>query len=84
MSFSYHTDILQIVPVVSLLSLPHYEPSKGETPPPHQIKSDYIVSLMEQFVSQFCQHLASTGLPGEQCVQASEPSGIIYFTQDAL
>lgn len=50
---------------------------------PH-IKSDYIVSLMEQFASQFCQHHALAKLPGAQCLQSAEPSGVIYFPLDAL
>lgn len=50
----------------------------------HHIKSDYIVSLMEQFVSQFCQQHALARLPGGRCLQPAEPSGIVYFTLDAL
>lgn len=55
--------------------------NKKET---HHIKSDYIVSLMEQFVSQFCQQHALARLPGGRCLQPDEPSGIVYFTLDAL
>ena len=35
----------------------------------HHIKSDYIVPLMEQFVSQFCQQHALAQLPGGRCLQ---------------
>lgn len=77
MSFSCNIGVVQIVPVVSAFCLTHYKPGEGG---PHHIKSDYIVSLMEQFVSQFCQHR----LPRARCLRAAEPSGVVYFTPDAL
>lgn len=54
---------------------------RGEKP---HIKSDYIVSVMEQFASQFCQHRALAKLPGARRVEAAEPSGAIYFPLGAL
>lgn len=74
----------KIVPVFSPLCLPaEGGPTERGGEKPH-IKSDYIVSLMEQFASQFCQHRALAKLPRAQCLQAAEPSGVIYFTLDAL
>lgn len=79
--------ILQIVPVISPFCLPRYEVEEGcltgGKKKTHHIKSDHIVSLMAQFVSQFCQnHFAE--LPRVQCLQAANPSVVIYYTPDAL
>lgn len=70
---SCSTDILQIVLVGAPFFLPHYNPREGRLmgrKKKHHIKSDQIVSLMEQFVSQFCQNHAFAELPRVWCLQA--------------
>lgn len=50
MYFSCRSDILNVF--FPPLSLPHCHPAEANS----HITSDYIVLLMEQFASQFCQH----------------------------
>lgn len=94
-SFVCDTHIWQIVPVVSPFCPPHHKnPGRGSPERESEggrwrgkmdpIKSDRIVSLIEQFVSLFCQHHAFAELPGVPCTKTAAPSGAIYFTPAAL